>query len=453
MKLQFLGGTGTVTGSKYLITYQDKKILVDCGLYQGVKNVRLRNWQQFPVNPAAITAIILTHAHLDHSGYIPALIKHGFSGPIYCTKATLALCNILLPDSGFLQEEDARYANKYKFSKHHPALPLYTEAEARDSLKLFVTKHYHETFELVTGLQITFNPVGHILGSSALLIKTKNCKILFSGDVGRNNDIIMQAPEPIKERPDYVVVESTYGDRRHEETDPYQLLEVVINQTVKHGGIILIPAFAVGRTQTVLYIIHQLKAKKAIPDIPVYLNSPMAISATEVFCQHYKEHKLSKEECHLIDKGTHFIRTAEESIALNNKKFPAIIISASGMASGGRVLHHLKTLVSHQKNSVVFVGFQAPGTRGDAMTHGATQIKIHGQYYPIKASVYHLDSLSAHGDYYEILHWLNQLTQPPKMTFVTHGEPVAADAMRLHIQDDLGWPVRVPDYLECVSLK
>lgn len=453
MKLTFLGGTGTVTGSKYLLYYQDKRILVDCGLYQGVKNVRLRNWQKFPVDPTSINAILLTHAHLDHSGYIPALIKQGFSGPIYCTKATLELCSILLPDSGFLQEEDARYANKYKFSKHHPALPLYTEKEARAALKFFVPIDYYEPLKLLKGLQAIFTPVGHILGSAAVLINTSYCNMLFSGDVGRNNDMIMKAPVPIKEQLHYLIIESTYGDRLHEKTDPYQLLEPIINDTARRGGIVLIPAFAVGRTQTVLYIIQQLKAKRAIPDIPVYLNSPMAISATEVFCRYHKEHKLSKEDCINIDKGTHFIRSAEESIALNEKKFPAIIVSASGMASGGRVLHHLKTLVTHHQNSIVFVGYQAPGTRGDAMAHGAGQIKIHGQYFPVKASVHHLDSLSAHGDYQEITAWLKQFPHHPKKTFVTHGEPVAADAMRLYLQDTLGWSTQVPDYLDCVKLK
>lgn len=444
MKIKFLGGAGTVTGSKYLITHNNQRILVDCGLYQGVKKLRLRNWKPFPVDPKTINAVVLTHAHIDHSGYVPALRKKGFKGPVYCTQGTYDLCKILLPDSGFLQEEDARYANKKKFSRHNPAMPLYTEKDAIESLKLFKPVHYHKTIEVAHHIQATFTPVGHILGSSAVQITAGGKTITFSGDVGRSEDLVMRSPEPLQST-DYLVVESTYGNRTHDETDPFEFFKEVINKTMERGGIVLFPSFAVGRAQTILYIIQLLKERNEIPDVPVFLNSPMAISATETYCRHHKEHRLTKEECSKIDKGTHFVRTPEESIELNKRKYPSIIISASGMASGGRVLHHLKTLLPNHRNSVVFVGFQAPGTRGDAMVNGAQQVKIHGAYHPVRAEVCNLDSLSAHGDYNEIVGWLDQSEIAPKRVFVTHGEPAASDNMRLKLEEKFGWTVDVPD--------
>ncbi|WP_250657363.1 MBL fold metallo-hydrolase RNA specificity domain-containing protein [Alkalimarinus coralli] len=444
MKLKFLGGAGTVTGSKYLISHNQQRVLVDCGLFQGVKKLRLQNWKSFPIDPKTINAVVLTHAHIDHSGYIPALRKTGFKGPVYCTRGTYDLCRILLPDSGFLQEEDARYANKKKFSRHSPAMPLYTEKEAIESLKLFKPIHYHESIEVANGIKARFTPVGHILGSSAIQITAGGKTITFSGDVGRSEDLVMRSPEPLNET-DYLVVESTYGNRKHDETDPFEFLKNVVNKTMERGGIVLFPSFAVGRTQTILYILQVLKERNEIPDVPVFLNSPMAITATEIYCNHHKEHRLSADECTKIDKGTHFVRTPEESIELNKRKYPSIIISASGMASGGRVLHHLKTLLPNHRNSVVFVGFQAPGTRGDAMVNGAQQVKIHGAYHPVRAEVSHLDSLSAHGDYGEILEWLEHSKIAPRQVFVTHGEPAASDSMRLKLEEQFGWRVEVPD--------
>ena len=444
MKIKFLGGAGTVTGSKYLITHENQRILVDCGLYQGVKKLRLRNWKPFPVDPKTINAVVLTHAHIDHSGYVPALRKKGFKGPVYCTQGTYDLCKILLPDSGFLQEEDARYANKKKFSRHNPAMPLYTEKEAIESLKLFKPTYYHKPVEVAHQIVATFTPVGHILGSSAVQIKAGGKIITFSGDVGRREDLVMRSPEPLN-KTDYLVVESTYGNRKHDETDPFEFFKSIINKTMERGGIVLFPSFAVGRAQTILYIIQLLKERNEIPDVPVFLNSPMAITATEIYCRHHKEHRLTEEECAKIDKGTHFVRTPEESIELNKRKYPSIIISASGMASGGRVLHHLKTLLPNHRNSVVFVGFQAPGTRGDAMVNGAQQVKIHGAYHPVRAEVCNLDSLSAHGDYEEILSWLDQSDITPRQVFVTHGEPAASDSMRLKLEEQFGWKVDVPD--------
>jgi metallo-beta-lactamase family protein len=444
MKIKFLGGAGTVTGSKYLLTVHDRKILVDCGLFQGVKNLREKNWQEFPVDAASIEAIILTHAHIDHSGYIPALMKAGFKGKIFCSGATFDLCKVLLPDAGYLQEEDARYANYKKFSKHSPALPLYTEADARRSLGFFVPVSTNQEIEISDDIKATFTPVGHILGACAVRISALGKSITFSGDVGRQNDLVMYPPQAIAET-DYLVVESTYGDRKHEETDAFSFFEDIINKTSKRGGIVLIPSFAVGRTQINLHIIQLLKAQKRIPDLPIYLNSPMAISATEIFCHHHKEHKLSDEQCRLIDEGTHYVHTPEESVELNASKYPSVIISASGMASGGRVLHHLKSLLPYHQHSIVFIGFQAPGTRGDALVNGAAEVKIHGEYYPVKAQIYHNGSLSAHGDYSEIISWLKQSDIHPKSVFVTHGERSAADSMRLKLKDAFGWKVCVPD--------
>jgi metallo-beta-lactamase family protein len=451
MKIKFLGGAGTVTGSKYLLTIEDKTILVDCGLFQGVKNLREKNWQAFPVDISTINAVVLTHAHIDHSGYIPALTKAGFKGDIYCSSATLDLCKVLLPDSGYLQEEDARYANYKKFSKHSPALPLYTEDDARKSLAYFKPININQTIEIAEGVQLIFTPVGHILGACAVKISAMGKSITFSGDVGRQNDFVMYPPKPISET-DYLVVESTYGDRKHESIDALKFFEDIINSTSKRGGIVLIPSFAVGRTQINLHIIQQLKDQKRIPNLPVYLNSPMAISATEIFCKHHQEHKLSNEQCQIMDENTHYVRTPEESIALNGSRYPSVIISASGMASGGRVLHHLKSLIPHHQHSIVFIGFQAPGTRGDALINGASEIKIHGKYYPVKAEIHHSGSLSAHGDYSEIIAWLEQSGIHPKQVFVTHGERAAADSMRVKLKDKFNWETCVPDVGDEIEL-
>ena len=446
MKLRFLGGTGTVTGSRYLISDDSHRVLVDCGMYQGVKTLRRRNWAKFPVDPASIDAVVLTHAHIDHSGYLPALVKNGFRGKVYCTTATHDLCRVLLPDAGFLQEEDAKYAFRKKFSKHEKPEPLFTEKDAWAALKHFESRHYHDAFEPVKGFSVTFTPAGHILGSACVHVRHQDSgrTLVFSGDVGRQNDLIMRPPEPIQQA-DVLVCESTYGDREHSELDPEAELETIVNKTVARGGIVLVPAFAVGRAQMLLYVVHKLMNEQRIPKLPVFLNSPMAIRATEIFCHHSKEHRLSNAQCEMIDNSTTFVRTVEESIELDSVRYPCIIISASGMASGGRVLHHLKTLLPNPRNSVVFAGFQAPGTRGDALVHGADSVKIHGEYWPVKADIYNLDSLSAHGDYREILSWLGQGSLKPEKVYVTHGEMVASDIMRKRIHERFGWEAEVPE--------
>ncbi|MCK7542800.1 MBL fold metallo-hydrolase [Marinobacter bryozoorum] len=453
MKLQFLGGTGTVTGSRYLLSDDKHRLLVDCGMYQGVKTLRRRNWAPFPVEPGTINAVVLTHAHIDHTGYLPALVKNGFKGKIYCTRATHDLCKVLLPDAGYLQEEDARYAFRKKFSKHEHPEPLFTEKDAYEALKHFESVHYHEEIEPVKGFHVSFTPAGHILGSSCVHVRhaEHGRTVVFSGDVGRQNDVIMRPPEPIQ-KADVLVCESTYGDRLHGDTDPEDELTEIISKTAGRGGVVLMPAFAVGRAQMLLYLVHKLMAQGKIPKLPVYLNSPMAIRATEIFCRHHKEHRLNQAQCELIDDNTHFVRSVEESIELTTKKFPAIIISASGMASGGRVLHHLKMLLPNPRNSIVFAGFQAPGTRGDAMVNGAESVKIHGEYWPVKAEVHNLDSLSAHGDYQEILEWLGQGQLKPDQVYITHGEMLAADVMRKRVHERFGWDCEVPELFQEVEV-
>lgn len=451
MQLTFLGATGTVTGSRTLLESKGKRILIDCGLFQGLKQLRLKNWDAFPVEPSSIDAILLTHAHIDHSGYLPRLVKMGFSGRIYCTSGTHDLCQILLPDSAHLQEEEARYANQKGFSKHHPALPLYSQDDAQRALDLFQTVDFHELVDLGDGLQARFYSNAHILGSSCIDISDGDKSVLFSGDVGRSNDPLMRAPE-IPPASDYLVIESTYGDRLHDPVNTLKLLAQYIRETVQQGGILLIPVFAVGRAQEMLFYLHQLKQQGRIPHIPIYLNSPMAVDASEIFQLHCNEHRLNPQQCAEMFADVHMVNSIEQSQSLNHMRQPMILLAASGMASGGRVVHHIKAFAGNPRNTILFVGFQAAGTRGAAMVNGASEVKIHGEYIPIKARIASMTSLSAHADYVEILQWLNQFKQAPKLTFVTHGEPVAADAMRLHIEEQLKWQTCVPDYLQKVNL-
>jgi metallo-beta-lactamase family protein len=451
MEIKFLGATGTVTGSKYLITSGAKKLLVDCGLFQGFKQLRLRNWEPLPIEPSEIDAVVLTHAHLDHSGYLPLLIKEGFAGKVYCTEGTRELCAVLLPDSGYLQEEDAERANRHRYTRHSPALPLYTQKDAERSLSRFSPVAFDRDVDLGGGLSFRLSRAGHILGSSLVWVRSRGTSILFSGDLGRPHDPIMNPPAAVG-RTDYLVVESTYGNRRHDPTDPQKALAAVINRTVERGGMILIPSFAVGRTQTVLHEIRLLKSAGAIPDIPVFLNSPMAIEATDIFCGHAGEHRLSARDCRAMVEGVTFVNTVEDSKRLNRRTGPMIILSASGMATGGRVLHHIATFAPDPRNTVLFVGFQAGGTRGEAMVNGAPSVKIHGEYVTIKAEVVNLEGLSAHADFAEILGWLDRFGSPPKTTFITHGEPAASDALRLRIGERLHWRCRIPEYLETAAL-
>ena len=361
MQLTFIGATGTVTGSKYLLESASVKIMIDCGLFQGLKQLRLRNWAPLPVDPSTIDAVILTHAHIDHSGYLPLLVKNGFSGKVYCTEATRDLCEILLPDAAHLQEEDARYANKRGFSKHNPALALYTQEDAQNALSLLTVIPFEQDVDVGDGITLRFSPSGHILGSAFVRLHNAKTSIVFSGDIGRPHDALMKPPVRIKQA-DYLVVESTYGNRLHDATDPKIKLAEFINQTIKRKGIVLIPVFAVGRAQEMMYYIFLLKASGAIPDIPVYLNSPMAVDATEIFSHHRGEHRLTPEQCSAMCRSAHMVNSVEESKRLNEMSGPAIILSASGMVSGGRVVHHLKAFAPNSNNSILFAGFQAAGT-------------------------------------------------------------------------------------------
>jgi metallo-beta-lactamase family protein len=451
MDVGFHGATGTVTGSKYLVSNGKRRVLVDCGLFQGIKENRLRNWAPPPFEPSTVNAVVLTHAHLDHTGYLPVLIKRGFDGPVYCTPATKELAAILLPDSGYLQEEEARYRNKYGTTKHDPALPLYTQEEAERCLRFLKPVPFDASMDLGDKLSFTFTRAGHILGSACVHVKNAGKSLVFSGDVGRPNEPVMRAPEPIRYA-DFLVVESTYGNRLHETENPKLLLADVINRTVNRRGVVVIPSFAVGRSTTVLHFLAELLEDGKIPDVPIYLNSPMAIDATEVYCEHHLEHRLTEEECRDIYRTAEFVRSKDASKALNTNVGPAVIISASGMAEGGRVLHHLKTLLPDARNTVLFVGFQAPGTRGEALVNGAKTVKIHGEEVPVHAEIVVLHNLSAHADWKELVTWLRAMEQPPHRTFVTHGEPEAAQAFQQHLREELGWESEIPAYMERVKL-
>lgn len=452
MHIKFLGATGTVTGSKYLVTSGAVKILVDCGLFQGYKQLRLRNWEAFPVKPSTIHAVVLTHAHLDHSGYLPLLVKNGFRGKIYCSAATYDLCKIILPDSGHLLEEEAAYANKHGFSKHAPALPLYTEEDAEHALKFFTPVSFGKQFAVGGGLNAALMRAGHILGAAMVSLTDGATTLTFSGDLGRPNDPIMLPPSLVG-RTDYLVVESTYGNRRHDPADPLILLGKIINETTNRGGIVVIPSFAVGRAQTMLYYMHLLKVSGAIPSVlPIYLNSPMARDATLIYHAHENDQRLNHAQCEAMCRAARIVNSMEESIALNQQHMPMVIIAASGMATGGRVLHHLKAFAPDPRNTILFAGFQAGGTRGAAMVAGAESIKIHGEYVPLRAQVAQLDNLSAHADGDEIVAWLSGFTAPPKQTFITHGEPDAADTLRRRIEETLKWPCRVPGYCDSFEL-
>lgn len=451
-RLQFLGATGTVTGSKYLLQHGATNILIDCGLFQGYKQLRLRNWKALPFAAKKIKAVVLTHAHIDHSGYLPLLAKNGFNGPVYCTIATRDLCKILLPDSGRLQEEEAEYANRHGFSKHRPAAPLYTRADAERSLRLFKPINFDEEIAVADDLLLRLRPSGHILGAALVCLSTARSSIVFSGDLGRQNDLIMPAPASI-EGADYLVVESTYGDRSHSPADPRDMLADIINRTVRREGVVVIPTFAVGRAQSLLYYLYLLKKAGTIPSaLPVFLNSPMAVDATEIFSNHSGEHRLAAAECEAMCRTAQIVNSALESKWLNSRPGPMIILAGSGMATGGRVVHHLKAFAPDSRNTILFSGFQAGGTRGATMLQGAGQVKIHGQYVPIRAEIALIDNISAHADANEIMFWLKQFKIAPQRTFITHGEPSAADALRLRIQDELHWDAYVPDYLEIASL-
>lgn len=456
--IQFLGAAGTVTGSRFLLEHQGRRILVDCGMFQGTKELRLRNWAPWPVDPKRIDAVVLTHAHIDHTGGLPRLVKEGFRGPVFATHATRDLCSLLLPDSARIQEEEAAYANKLGYSKHAPALPLYTEADAHEALRLFETFGYGRTRAIVPGLSLTFHRAGHILGSAicAFDLGATGERVVFSGDLGRYNAPILRDPEPVAAATT-LLAECTYGDRQHEESDPMGALAEAVNNAVTRGGVLVIPAFAVGRTQEILFRLGQLERQKLIPVLPVYVDSPMACDATPIYLAHIADHDVEMRalaeggSSPLRTEQTRFVTSAKESKTLNGIRHAAVIISASGMATGGRILHHLKHRLPDSKNVILFVGYQSEGTRGRRLLDGESKIKMHGQFVDVRAQIMKVSGFSAHADWTEMLKWMDGFSQPPKQVLLVHGETSALEAMRARLLAK-GWPAAVPQHLETVEL-
>ena len=450
MQISFHGAADTVTGSRHLVRLGGRSILLDCGLFQGFKVLRERNWLAPPRELIEADAVVLSHAHLDHSGWLPALVKHGFRGPIYASPATRDLAEVLLLDSAHLQEEDARRANRYGYSRHAKALPLYTRRDAQRALARIVPLPPGR--EAAIGkLRVGLTPVGHLLGACAVSLQAGDERLVFSGDVGRSRDLLMPAPQPLPEA-DVLLVESTYGNRVHPQEDVAARLGQIIRDTVQRGGSVLMPAFAVGRAQALLLVLQRLKAAGEIPaELPVYLDSPMAVQATALYHRHRRLLRLGAREAEHLADGVHMVAEAKQSMRLLRSRWPSVIISASGMATGGRVLHHLKAMAPVPKHHIVFAGFQVGGSRGAHLVGGATEVKIHGEYVPVRATVSQLEGFSGHADADELMAWLGSARRAPRQTYVVHGEPDAADALRLRIKDQLGWSVHVPEHGQTVE--
>jgi metallo-beta-lactamase family protein len=456
--LRFMGAARTVTGSRFLLTSGNARTLIDCGLFQGLKELRLRNWNPFPVEPRTIDGVVLTHAHLDHSGYLPALCRDGFRGKIVATAATQALCGILLPDSGHLQEEEAEYANRKGYSRHTPACPLYTEEDALSSLAHFDAVAPESSVDGPGGIRVSFRYAGHILGSASILVECdgkRRRSVLFSGDLGRPSHPILRAPSPVPQA-DVIVVESTYGDRRHDDEASIKLFGETIARTAERGGVIVIPSFAVDRTEVVLLHLRRLIRAGRVPPVPVYVDSPMALATLRVYqreieagCPEIREGITSAD---LDPGGLHEVRTVEESIALNSRRGPMIIISASGMATGGRVLHHLATRLGDERNAVILVGYQAEGTRGRRLLEGEPTVKLLGRYIGVRAQIVNVAAFSVHSDQAETLAWLRTAPRAPEACYVVHGDPAAAQALHDAIRRELKWNAVVPHHLEQVRL-
>ena len=460
--LSFWGAAGSVTGSKYLIESERARVLVDCGLFQGPHELRDRNWQEPPFKADAVNAVLITHAHIDHTGYLPGFVRHGFRGPVYCTHGTAELMRVLLPDSARLQEEEADYRNRHKITKHLPALPLYTEEDAREALKLLqvVPNNGTET-KVAPDITAEFRIAGHILGSSQVLVHVNSdsgpVRVLFSGDLGKYDQPIIRDPAP-PPACDYLLIESTYGDRLHDIEEPKAALERIINDAAQHGGAILIPAFAVGRAQEIVYFIRELEDEKRIPILPVCVDSPMAAAATRAYATDKEEQDeeyaaaLKTTPTPLQTHSMLACNTRDESKRINGMQGSRIIISASGMMNGGRVLHHALRLLPNENATVVFVGYQAAGTLGRRVADGEKQVKVLGQWIPVKCKIEKIGGFSAHADWKEVIRWLEGMPSAPKKAFVTHGEPDSAEAMAKHISERFGWQIEVPQYGERVQL-
>lgn len=454
--ITFHGAADTVTGSRHLLRAAGKQVLVDCGLFQGPRAIRERNWQPFPVAPASLDAIVLTHAHMDHTGFLPRVVKQGYRGPVYCTPATRDLLHIMLRDSARLQVEEAEHANRKRWSRHHPALPLYDEEDAERCLKLLEPVPYRTPFE-AAGVPFHYEPAGHILGSAFAFAETGAGTVLFSGDLGRYNQSIIPDPTPVQ-RADYLLVESTYGERDHPNVDVLEHLERLVKRAAAERSFILSPSFAIGRTQELLYLLNTLWTAGRAPRIPVWVDSPMAVSAVPLFLKYPEEHDLEmtalmdREHNPLEGPNVHFVQKREDSKALNDRKGPGMIIAGSGMANGGRIRHHLLNRISDPRTTVLFVGYQGEGTPGRAILEGATVFRAFGWEVPIRARAERIDALSAHADRSEILRWLGQFQEPPKRTFLVHGEPSAREALEAKIRAELGWNVYRPALHEEVTL-
>jgi len=457
-RLHALGAAGTVTGSRFLLEHDGRSLLVDCGLYQGLKELRERNWKSPTFSISAIDGIALTHAHIDHSGYLPRMCHLGYRGGTYVTPGTAALLEVLLPDAAHLQEEEAAYANRKNYSKHHPALPLYTIDDAHMALDGLRQVPYRTTFQPAPGFEASFFPAGHLLGASSLLVSwgegARKRTALFSGDVGRYGNLFMADPRPPQVAVDYLIIESTYGDRLHEGDDPSDQLAAVVNDAVDRGGVLLIPAFAAGRTQEILFYLSRLESAGAIPVLPVYVDSPMAVRATDLYARHREDLNFQWDDHvdRLATKQTTLVRSVRESKRLHELTGSAIIISASGMATGGRVLHHLARRLGDTRSTVLFAGFQVDGTRGRKLVEGAETIRLLGQDWPVRCHVTHLDGMSAHADRDQLLRWSRSITNIPKRTLVVHGEPAAAAALAGRLHDELGHRVTVPAMGDVIDL-
>jgi metallo-beta-lactamase family protein len=482
LTITFLGAARTVTGSKYLVEANGARVLVDAGLFQGLKELRERNWQDLPIAAADIQTIVLTHAHLDHCGYLPRLVAHGFRGRVFCTQGTQDLCRIVLPDAGRLQEEDADYANRRGFSKHHPALPLYLETDAFRAISQLQPCGYERVFPVADGMDIEFINAGHLLGSSYVRMRVAGRTILFGGDLGRFSRPVLPDPTMVAEA-DYLLVESTYGDRVHEPEDGGARLARIVTETADRGGKVIVPAFAIGRVEELIYWFRRLEAERRIPILPVFLDSPMAAAALARYRERLHEldpelqpertddkaphdpaahepqsdrERHSREErdlCAFCTERFHVIANVEESKQLTASKAPAIVISSSGMAEGGRVLHHLKAALPNARNTVLFAGYQAAGTRGRRLVDGEKSVKMHGEWIPVAASIQRIDSMSAHADSTEIMRWLRGFTRAPRETFIVHGEPPAMEALSSSIMRELDWTTRMPEHRQTIELQ
>lgn len=444
IQLKFIGGAGTVTGSKTVLEFNGYTILIDCGLFQGIKQLRSLNWEQLPIEESRIDTVILTHAHLDHCGYLPLLAKHGFKGAIHCTRPTKDLTELVLKDSGKVQEEEAERANRYGYTKHKPAKPLYSVEDVKAVLPNFVGHSYNEWVNVNTDFKFRLLNSGHILGSAFVELKCGEKTLLFSGDMGRTHPLLLHPPEKVASC-DYLIVESTYGGREHEHEPLKETLKRIVNKTIDNGGILLIPAFAIERTQEVIYLLSQLRKEKAIGEkIPIYLDSPMGINATEILLAYSDWTKLSEKTCREMSNTVKLIQNAEESKSIVRDNSPKIVLAGSGMIEGGRILHYLNKYIGDSKCTLLLVGYQAEGTRGRALLEQASEIKIFGEYRHIKAKILSINGLSAHADQSDIMEWLSNITSPPKTVFINHGEPHQSDSLRAKIESKLGWNCEIP---------